>query len=126
MKRLFRLIELFFSPECSISSLVTSLLKKMACLTEDESRIMLSRLPNEEDIEEAITSLIFSAESIIEMKINLCIVKELNFLSLQEECALANRLLCRLGFSEVIGTSITLEDALESEEELFEEDNEDQ
>ena len=99
---------------------VTNLLKSLNCLTEDENKILLSGIPTEEEIEESIDSLILDARSIMEMKNNLSIVKSLHFLSLQEECALANRLLGEIGFSEEIETSITLEDALESEEKLQE------
>ncbi len=127
MKRFFRMQELFFgSADKSVKVLISNILVNLKCLTEDGEKILLSGLPSKEDIEESIDSLILDARNVAEMKNNLFIVKGLGFLSLQEENSLANRLLYQIGFSEVIETSITLEDALESEEELFEEANEDQ
>jgi len=120
MEKFFVLEKLFFSSEGSVKIFVTNLLKSLNCLTEDENKILLSGIPTEEDIEESIDSLILDARSIMEMKNNLSIVKSLHFLSLQEECALANRLLGEIGFSEEIETSITIEDAMESEEKLQE------
>ena len=122
MKKFFLLEELFFSSKLDPDSknLVSDILENLNCLSEDYSKIILSHIPDECEIEEIIDSLILGSETFAEMKNKLSIVKNLNLLDLREENALANRLLGEIGFSEEIDTVISIEDAVESEEQIAE------
>ena len=121
MKKFYLLEELFFSSlklDQESKNLVSDILENLNCLSEDYSKIILSHIPDECEIEEIIDSLILGSETFAEMKNKLSIVKNLNLLDLREENALANRLLGEIGFSIEIETSISIEDAIESEEVL--------
>jgi hypothetical protein len=117
MKKFFILEELFFnSTNEEVLIVVSSILNNLNCVTEDGSKLLLSRIPSEEDVEEIIHSLVLNSETIREMKNYLSIVKSLNLLDLREENALANRLIYELGFSEEIEVVVSVENVIESED----------
>jgi hypothetical protein len=82
MKKFFLLEELFFSSKLDPDSknLVSDILENLNCLSEDYSKIILSHIPDECEIEEIIDSLILGSETFAEMKNKLSIVKNLNLL----------------------------------------------
>jgi hypothetical protein len=121
MKKFYLLEELFFSSlklDQESKNLVSEIMKNLNCLNNEGNKLILSYIPTNEDVEEIIDSLVLNSETIVEMKKNLAIIKTLKLLSLQEENALAGRIIYELGFSEKIEVTIQLEDAVESEEQI--------